>query len=39
MVRSRIARIYEDKQAFVVNNNCVIHNITFFATIEPSPVT
>jgi hypothetical protein len=39
MVRSWIAKIYVDKQAIVVKNNCVIHNIEFFAAIEPSSVT
>jgi hypothetical protein len=39
MVRSWIAKIYVDKQTFVVKNNCVIHNIEFFAAIEPSPMT
>jgi hypothetical protein len=39
MVRSWIAKIYVDKQAFVVKNNCVIHNIIFFAVIELSLMT
>jgi len=39
MVKSWIAKIYVDKQASVVKNNCVIHSIIFFVAIEPSPVT
>jgi hypothetical protein len=39
MVKSWIAKIYVDKQASVVKNNCVIHSIDFFAAIKPSLVT
>jgi hypothetical protein len=39
MVRSWIARIYVDKQAFVVKNNYVFHSIEFFTTIESSLMT
>jgi hypothetical protein len=39
MVRSWIAKIYADKQAFVTKINYVIHNIKFFTAIEPSPMT
>jgi hypothetical protein len=38
-VKSWIAKIYVDKQTFVVKNNYVIHSIDFFAAIEPSLVT
>jgi hypothetical protein len=39
MVKSCIAKIFVDKQAYVVKNNCVIHNKEFFAAIEPNLVT
>jgi hypothetical protein len=39
MERSWIAKIYVDKQAFVVNNNCVILSIKFFVAIKPSLMT
>jgi hypothetical protein len=38
MVRSWIATIYINKQAFVVKNNFGIHSIEFFAAIEPNPM-
>jgi hypothetical protein len=38
MVRYWIARIYVDKQASMVKNNYVIHNIDFLMAIEPSLV-
>ncbi len=39
MVKSWTTKIYVNKQAVVVKNNCVIHSIDFFMTIEPSPMT
>jgi hypothetical protein len=34
MVRSWIARIYVNKQASMIKNNCFIHNIDYFVAMN-----